>query len=146
MAGKYDAEAARSRRQAKWALGWAWFDIAFAVYNGWFAIQGGAIWWLHATFGAGLAFLAVVSFKQRKSWLKGAARWDALSRDSANIDALRASRTSVLDLGDAPFDQREDGSIREGDPAFDFMMRAMESGGVVHAQRRDDGKWDVTES
>lgn len=47
---------------------------------------------------------------------------------------------------DNPFDYREDGSIREGDPAWAMMMEAMNSGGVVMGTQKDDGTWDVKHS
>lgn len=44
---------------------------------------------------------------------------------------------------DNPFDFREDGSIRPGDPAWAAMMEMMESGKPQHGVQREDGTWDV---
>lgn len=42
-----------------------------------------------------------------------------------------------------PLDYREDGSIRPGDPAYDMMMEAMNSGRATISNQREDGTWDV---
>lgn len=44
---------------------------------------------------------------------------------------------------DNPLDVREDGSIREGDPAYDFLMEVMASGEAKVANQREDGTWEV---
>lgn len=44
-----------------------------------------------------------------------------------------------------PFDYREDGSIREGDPAWAVMMESMQTGNVVIGNQRPDGTWDIQE-
>jgi hypothetical protein len=44
---------------------------------------------------------------------------------------------------DNPLDVREDGSIRPGDPAYDYMMEVMRSGKASVANQRDDGTWDT---
>jgi hypothetical protein len=41
-----------------------------------------------------------------------------------------------------PLDYRRDGSIRKGDPAWDFMMKVME-GNTGTAVQREDGTWDT---
>lgn len=45
---------------------------------------------------------------------------------------------------DNPLDYRADGSIREGDPAWDFMMSLMDSGQGGIAVQREDGTWDTS--
>jgi hypothetical protein len=42
---------------------------------------------------------------------------------------------------DNPLDWRPDGSIRKGDPAWDFMMKIIESGKAGIANQRPDGTW-----
>lgn len=42
-----------------------------------------------------------------------------------------------------PLDYREDGSIREGDPAWNMMMEAMTSGRAVISNQRPDGTWET---
>lgn len=42
-----------------------------------------------------------------------------------------------------PLDFREDGSIRPGDPAYDFMMSVFESGKAGIATQSKDGTWDT---
>lgn len=42
-----------------------------------------------------------------------------------------------------PLDYREDGSIRPGDPAYDFMMDVFRTGKVSSATQRDDGTWET---
>lgn len=44
---------------------------------------------------------------------------------------------------DNPLDVREDGSIREGDPAWNFMMEVMNSGKAGVANQRQDGTWET---
>lgn len=44
---------------------------------------------------------------------------------------------------DNPLDYREDGSIRPGDPAWDFMQEVMKSGKPAVGKQRPDGTWDV---
>jgi hypothetical protein len=44
---------------------------------------------------------------------------------------------------DNPLDVREDGSIRPGDPAYDYMMEVMNSGGAMIANQREDGTWET---
>jgi hypothetical protein len=44
-----------------------------------------------------------------------------------------------------PLDFREDGTIRHGDPAYDFMMGIMESGKAGIARQRPDGTWETEE-
>lgn len=46
---------------------------------------------------------------------------------------------------DNPLDVREDGSIREGDPAWDYMMEVMRSGKISVANQREDGTWETKE-
>jgi len=46
---------------------------------------------------------------------------------------------------DNPLDVREDGSIRPGDPAWDYMMEVMKSGKVMTANQRADGTWETKE-
>lgn len=50
----------------------------------------------------------------------------------------------VHDLGDDPLNHDGDGTIREGDPMYDLMMRMATSGEPMVAQRRDDGMWEVS--
>lgn len=56
------------------------------------------------------------------------------------------AQSSSNDMRDTPIDNpldfREDGSIREGDPAWNVMMEAMTSGKAVIANQRKDGTWD----
>lgn len=44
---------------------------------------------------------------------------------------------------DNPFDYREDGSIREGDPAMAAMMESLRTGKPMIGNQRPDGTWDV---
>jgi hypothetical protein len=44
---------------------------------------------------------------------------------------------------DNPLDVREDRSIRQGDPAYDFLMEAMNSDGVTVANQKNDGTWET---
>ena len=45
---------------------------------------------------------------------------------------------------DNPLDVREDRSIREGDPAWDFMMEVLNGDGQpVIANQREDGTWET---
>jgi hypothetical protein len=44
---------------------------------------------------------------------------------------------------DNPLDYRADGSIREGDPAWNFMMEAMTTGKAGIANQRPDGTWET---
>lgn len=45
---------------------------------------------------------------------------------------------------DNPLDFREDGSIHEGDPAWEIVQAAMESGGsVVSGNQNPDGTWTI---
>lgn len=46
---------------------------------------------------------------------------------------------------DSPLDYREDGSIREGDPAYDMMMEALRTGNPVISTQRKDGTWKTEE-
>lgn len=46
---------------------------------------------------------------------------------------------------DNPLDVREDGSIRPGDPAWDYMMEVMNSGKASVANQRADGTWETKE-
>lgn len=54
-------------------------------------------------------------------------------------------RTSsqTVDLGDDPLDPHGDGTVREGDPMYDLMMRSMQDDTAMFANRREDGTWDV---
>lgn len=52
----------------------------------------------------------------------------------------------VHDLGDDPLNHDGDGTIREGDPMYDLMMRMAESGKPMMANRREDGLWEVSMS
>jgi hypothetical protein len=42
---------------------------------------------------------------------------------------------------DNPLDFREDGSIREGDPAWAFLNEVMQSGKPGIANQNEDGTW-----
>lgn len=42
-----------------------------------------------------------------------------------------------------PLDWREDGSIRRGDPAWDFFQEIMDTGEVGIANQRPDGAWET---
>lgn len=44
---------------------------------------------------------------------------------------------------DNPLDYRPDGSIKEGDPAWDFMMEVMDGGSGIAVQR-EDGTWETS--
>lgn len=44
---------------------------------------------------------------------------------------------------DNPLDFRPDGSIRPGDPAYETMMRMMETGESMISTQRPDGTWSV---
>ena len=57
--------------------------------------------------------------------------------------AVHADSGTAMDLGTDPLDPRGDGTIREGDPIYDSMMRCMETGESMLGNVRDDGKWDV---
>lgn len=46
---------------------------------------------------------------------------------------------------DNPMDVREDGSIRPGDPTYDYMMSLMQSGKASIANQRPDGTWETKE-
>lgn len=42
-----------------------------------------------------------------------------------------------------PLDWREDGSIRAGDPAWDFFQKIMDSRQAGIANQRPDGTWET---
>lgn len=42
-----------------------------------------------------------------------------------------------------PLDFREDGTIREGDPAWGFLQELMNTNSVGIATQRDDGTWET---
>lgn len=44
---------------------------------------------------------------------------------------------------DNPLDWREDGSIREGDPSWDFFQKIIETGQAGIANQRPDGTWET---
>lgn len=50
-----------------------------------------------------------------------------------------------MDLGDDPLDPHGDGTIREGDPVYETMMKSLQQGGsgAFLANRNEDGTWDV---
>lgn len=67
------------------------------------------------------------------------------------IKSLLKSKPKAPETGDMrdtpvdnPLDYREDGSIRKGDPAYDFMMEVMESGEASIATQKPDGTWETT--
>lgn len=68
-----------------------------------------------------------------KSWIKN------LFRRKYSESDMR--RTPV----DNPLDYREDGSIREGDPAYEMMMEAMRTGNPTISTQRKDGTWKTKE-
>lgn len=57
--------------------------------------------------------------------------------------AIHADSGTAMDLGPDPLDPRGEGTIREGDPIYDSMMRCMETGESMFGNIMDDGKWDV---
>jgi hypothetical protein len=44
---------------------------------------------------------------------------------------------------DNPLDWREDGTIRKGDPAWEFFADIMKSGQAGIANQRPDGTWET---
>lgn len=67
-----------------------------------------------------------------------------LWRKSGNRPAAATQDMRVAPV-DNPLDYRADGSIRPGDPAYDFMMDILKSGKPSIANQRPDGTWDVQE-
>lgn len=59
---------------------------------------------------------------------------------SARFKSENDMRVAPLDN---PLDVRDDRSIRQGDPAYDFMMEVMESGKIGVASQREDGTWET---
>lgn len=59
--------------------------------------------------------------------------------------AMRAENLSDNDMRvkpvNNPLDYRADGSIRPGDPAYDFMMGVMDSGKPAIMNQQEDGTW-----
>lgn len=72
--------------------------------------------------------------------------WNPFKKRQPNPTAEAQSpgdmRTTPVDN---PLDYREDGSIRPGDPAYDFLMGVMETGDVAVANQRKDGTWETQE-
>ena len=74
------------------------------------------------------------------NWLK---RMFTRPQETASIPEKPESLDMRTNPTNNPFDYREDGSIRPGDPAYDALMESLMSGKTVIGNQRPDGTWNT---
>jgi len=105
-------------------------------------IQTWAVWTLVNIFGVWVYFDTELYFAAVQQVLFGLANlWGYLAwRKSMQEEKLADNDMRVKPVNN-PLDYREDGSIRPGDPAYDFMMEVLNGGEAKIVNQRKDGTW-----
>lgn len=114
----------------------------------WAVVNIAAIY-VYFTAGLPLAGVQYILFLANTVW--GYIAWRQTMKDSVPVAqpavAVAADPVPAGDMRstpvDNPLDFREDGSIREGDPAWGWMMELMKDGKPGIANQREDGTWDT---
>lgn len=101
-------------------------------------IETWAVWTLVNIIGATIYFQSGLYFAAVQQVLFGVANlWGFFAWKKTMPKSSDMRVTPV----DDPLDYRGDGTIRPGDPAYDFMMEVMNSGKPVLVNRQKDGTW-----
>lgn len=139
--------------RASWGLLWRYLFIwgYRIVVVAWMLFMIGMMFNGGSLFFIGLVVVGVMCLWWTRKWGRDTRLWYAAQVETLygeNLD--RGPLRGDVNSGDMrynpvdnPFDVREDGSIRPGDPAWDALMESMNSGGVIMGNQREDGTWDV---
>lgn len=92
-------------------------------------------------FNIGLYFAAVQQLLFGVANLWGWVAWQKTMRAERAEKEKYAENDLRRTPVDNPLDYRKDGSIRPGDPAYDFMMQVMAEGRPVIMDQQKDGTW-----